>query len=154
MTISRPILSQGLFSRFTEVRIILRMGVSSVAKSRASRACVFVCSTCVRALVLGVLAYLMSLRAYVLSSFACLRAGVLLCLTCLAYLRAYVLGVLMLMCFHVFSMLACFMSSRVLYACDAQISYVLTSLRASLKSFVLFSKNYYIKKFLFIQRSI
>ena len=112
MTISRPILSQGLFSRFTEVRIILRMGVSSVAKSRAWRACVFECSTCVRALVLGVLAYLMSLRAYVLSSLACSRAGVLLCLTCLAYLRAYVLGVLMFMCFHMFSMLAYFMSLR------------------------------------------
>ena len=112
MTISRPILSQGFFSRFTGVRIILRMVVSSVHKQRDWRACLFVCSTCLRALVVGVLAYLASLRAYMLSSLACLRARVLLCLTCLKYLRAYVLGVLMFMCFHVFSMLACLMSLR------------------------------------------
>ena len=158
MTISRPILSQGFFSRFTGVRIILRMGVSSVHKQRDWRACLFVCSTCLRALVVGVLAYLASLRAYMLSSLACLRAcsraPVLDVLAVLACLRAWCAHV------YVFSRVqhAClsyvFTCSHVLHACGAQISYVLTSLRASLTSFVLFSKNSYVKKFLFIQRSI
>ena len=62
------------------------------AKSRAWRACVLACFSCLRACVLTCLA---RLRAYVLTWLACLRAYVLNVLTCLACLRACVLGVLL-----------------------------------------------------------
>ena len=70
------------------------------AKSRAWRACVLACLTCLRACVLGVLAcsrayvvgVLTCLRAHVLGVLACSRAYVLGVLTCLRAWRAYVLA--------------------------------------------------------------
>ena len=75
---------------------------------------------------------------------------VLACLAPTACLRDHVIGVLSCLRVCVFSVLACFMSLDALHACYAQISYVLSCLRASLTSrpiFFIFEKlNSYIKK--------
>ena len=76
------------------------------------------------------------LHSYVLACLACLRAcvlNVLECLACLAHLAC--------LRAHVFGAVTCFISLSTWsisqsHACCAQISYVLTCLRASLASFV------------------